>query len=324
MRLRGERDLLSAPGRVAAPARNGPLLVLSGAVLWGTAGASQQLLGDAVPPFVVGSLRTVLGGAALVAVALLARRHAPTGIDVPVALMPRRHARAMLLLAGVCIAAYQVAFFIGVRSLGIAVGTILAIGAAPFFAGAAAALAGQGRATRRWLLHTGLAVLGLVLLVRPSGEVPLSVPGLVAALLAGLSFGVFTVLTKGLLARGVPRIDAVAMPFGIAAVLLLPVLAIGLRAAEGAGELLRPAGIMVVLWLALGATAAGYVLFIAGLRGVTAVVGTTLVLAEPLTAALLGVLVFAERLDAVATTGALLVAAALVLTAARPGAVVAR
>jgi drug/metabolite transporter (DMT)-like permease len=51
---------------------------------------------------------------------------------------------------------------------------------------------------------------------------------------------------------------------------------------------------------------------------VTAVSGTTLVLAEPLTATLLGVLVFAERLGVVALSGALLVTVALLLTARRP------
>jgi len=311
VRLRRERDLLSTTERVAPPVLRGPLLVLAGAILWGTAGASQALLDGAVPPLAVGALRTVLGGIALVAVAFRTLGRVEAGT------IPLRSQRTVLLLAGSSIAVYQVAFFIGVQALGIAVGTILAIGSAPFFAGAVAWSTGQGRPTLMWARNTLLAVVGLVLLVRPDGDAQVPLGGMVAALAAGLAFGAFTVMTKGLLGRGLRRIDAVAVPFGIAGVLLLPALAVGLAGAEDAFAVLRMPGLLVVAWLALGATAAGYLLFIAGLRGVTAVVGTTLVLAEPLTAALLGVLVFAERLDGVALVGAGLIAGALLLTAAR-------
>jgi DME family drug/metabolite transporter len=316
VRLRGERDLLSASGRVAAPARSGALLVLGGAVLWGTSGSSQELLGGAVGPLVVGSLRTILGGAALGLVALLAARR--ESLPLAELTVARSAARRPLLLAGLCIALYQISFFVGVRSLGIAVGTILAIGAAPFFAGAVSIALGQGRPSRMWFGTTSIAVLGLALLIRPEDGVSVSLVGVAAALTAGLAFGTFTVLSKGLLQLGLRRLDTVVIPFLVAAVLLLPVLVVGLAGAQDPGAIVRPPGLLVVLWLALGATAGGYLLFIAGLHGVTAVVGTTLVLAEPLTATLLGVLVFAERLSLTASTGALLVAVALLLTARRP------
>jgi DME family drug/metabolite transporter len=322
VRLRGERDLLSASSRVAAPARSGALLVLGGAVLWGTSGSSQELLGGAVGPLVVGPLRTILGGAALGLVALLSvRREALPLAGLTAA---RTAARIPLLLAGLCIALYQVTFFIGVRSLGIAVGTILAIGSTPFFAGAVSIAVGQGRPSRVWFGTTLLAVLGLVLLVRPDEGVSVSLLGVVAALAAGFAFGSFTVLSKGMLELGLRRLDTVVIPFLVAGALLLPVLVIGLAGSEDPWAIVRVPGVLVVLWLALGATAAGYLLFIAGLHGVTAVVGTTLVLAEPLTATLLGILVFAERLSLSASVGALLVAVALLLTARRPDQVPAR
>jgi DME family drug/metabolite transporter len=322
VRLRGERDLLSASGRVTAPARSGALLVLGGAVLWGTSGSSQELLGGAVGPLVVGSLRTILGGAALGLVALfVARRESLSLTEVTAA---RSAARMPLLLAGLCIALYQVTFFVGVRSLGIAVGTILAIGATPFFAGAVSIALGQGRPSRAWFATTSLAVVGLALLIRPEEGVSVSPAGVAAALAAGLAFGTFTVLSKAMLELGLRRLDTVVIPFLIAGALLLPVLVVGLAGAEDPGAIVRVPGLLVVLWLALGATAGGYLLFIAGLRGVTAVVGTTLVLAEPLTATLLGILVFAERLSLSASTGALLVAVALLLTARRPEPVPAR
>ena len=312
MRLRGERDLLSATSRVAAPARGGALLVLAAAVLWGTSGSSQELLDGAVDPLVVGALRTILGGVVLVAVTLLAGR----GDALP--RLARREARFPLLIAGVCIALYQVTFFFGVQLLGIAVGTIVAIAATPFAASAVAIALGQGRPTRVWLGTTLLAVIGLVLLVRPEGDSASSLVGVAAALTAGLSFGTFTVLTKGLLARGLRRLETVAFPFVIAGVLLVPALLLGLTRSDDPTAVLRAPGVFIMLWLAVAATALGYVLFAAGLGGVSAVTGATLVLAEPLTATLLGVLVFAERLGPPATVGAALVATALLVTAVRP------
>jgi drug/metabolite transporter, DME family len=316
VRLRGERDVLSATQRAipAIPAiRRGPALVLLGAMLWGTAGASQALLDGAIPPVVVGALRTVIAGIALGALA-------SRGLRSSLRQVAAVRARAVPLLAvgGLCTAGYQAAFFVGVRSLGIAVGTILAVGSAPFFAGALALLRGRGRPSRLWVGTTSLAVAGLTLLVRPQAGVELSVPGATAALSAGLAFGVFTVVSKELLDLGVRRLDTVAVPFLIGGLVLVPVLAVGLLRADGAHMLLRPQGVLVVLWLGVGATAVGYLLFIAGLGSVPAVVGTTLALAEPLTATLLGVTLFGERLGGVATVGALAVVGALLLTAARP------
>ena len=312
MRLRGERDLLNETLRVAAPARDSALLVLAAAVLWGTSGSSQELLGGAVNPLVVGALRTIVGGAVLLAVAMLAAR----GDALPT--LARAEARVPLLIAGVCIALYQVTFFFGVQLLGIAVGTIVAIAATPFAASLVSVALGQGRPTRVWFGSTSLAVIGLVLLVRPEGDAMVSVAGVAAALTAGLSFGTFTVLTKGLLARGLRRLETVAFPFVVAGVLLTPALVIGLVRSDDPAAVIRAPGVFVVLWLAVAATALGYVLFAAGLGGVSAVTGVTLVLAEPLTATLLGVLVFAERLGPPAVVGASLVAVALLVTAVRP------
>jgi len=140
-------------------------------VLWGTTGASQALLDGAFPPLVVGALRAVLGGVVLLAVALPGARRG---------LAPLRAASTTLLLAGVCVIAYQFSFFTGVNVLGIAVGTILAVGSAPFFAGAASVLLGRHRPSRRWVGTTVLAVAGLVLLLRPDGGVAPSVLGVLA------------------------------------------------------------------------------------------------------------------------------------------------
>jgi drug/metabolite transporter, DME family len=306
VRLRGERDLLSAerPAALRASA-----LLIAGAALWGTTGSSQALLDGAVPPSVVGALRILVGGTALL---LVAARELPSAGPV------LRRSALPLLAAALAVAAYQLTFFTGVRATGIAVGTILTVGSAPFFAGALSLLTGRHRPSKRWALTTSIAVVGLALLVRPEEGTEVAASGVIASLAAGLAFATYTVLAKELLVRGVPRLTAVALPFLVGGILLLPVLLVGLTRAEDPAVLRTPRGLVVVIWLGVGATAAAYLLFTAGLRHVPAVTGTTLALAEPLTAALLGVLVFAERLGTVALAGATVVALALVIAARRP------
>jgi len=330
VRLRGERDLLSGSTLTGplGPAGQGPrgasrsgsrasrgsalvpsALLIAGAALWGTTGSSQALLDGAVPPSVVGALRILVGGTVLT---LVAARELPTARTL------LRPSVVPLLAAALAVAAYQLTFFTGVRAAGIAVGTILTVGSAPFFAGALSLLTGRHRPSRRWALTTAIAVIGLILLVRPEPGARVALGGVLAALAAGLAFAAYTVLAKELLVRGVPRLTAVALPFLAGGLLLVPVLLAGLPRAQDPALLLTPRGLAVVAWLGIGATAAAYLLFTAGLRQVPAVTGTTLALAEPLTAALLGVLVFGERLGVAALLGAAVVALALVIAAGRP------
>jgi len=192
------------------------------------------------------------------------------------------------------------------------------VGAAPFLAGLLSALLGDHRPSRRWVVTTLLAVSGLVLLVGPGVGTSTSVRGIAAALLAGLAFAVYTVAAKRLLVRGVPPMAAVAVPFLLAGLLLLTLLPTALRDASDPGRILTPGGAAVIAWLGLGATAAAYLLFTAGLRSVPAVTGTTLALAEPLTATALGLLLLGERLGAAAATGAAVITLALLLVARQP------
>jgi DME family drug/metabolite transporter len=312
VRLWGERDLLSATRTDLAPAARSflaPLLLVLAAALWGTTGSSQALLDGAVPSGVVGALRILVGGVVLMLVAARELRSSIPHV---------RSAWPLLLATAVSVAAYQLAFFTGVRLVGIAVGTILTVGSAPFVAGSLSILLGHHRPSRRWALTTLVAVIGLVLLVRPDGALRPQPLGVLAALASGTAFAVYTVLAKRLMVRGVPRLTSVALPFFVGGLLLVPTLLAGLGRAASPELLLTPRGLLIVGWLGIVATALSYLLFSAGLRGVPAVTGTTLALAEPLTATVLGIVVFGERLGAVALLGAGAVAAALVAAAARP------
>jgi DME family drug/metabolite transporter len=77
-------------------------------------------------------------------------------------------------------------------------------------------------------------------------------------------------------------------------------------------------GAALALFLGIVPTAVAYLLFARGLNRLTAAETATLTLAEPLTAALLGVLVLAEHLTVPATLGAALILAGLVVLGAAP------
>ena len=101
--------------------------------------------------------------------------------------------------------------------------------------------------------------------------------------------------------------------FGLGAVALAPVLLLGDHDWLGTGG-----GVALVLFLGVVPTALAYLLFARGLRGLPASEAATMTLAEPVTAAALGVFVLSERVTGAGALGAALVLGALVLLALRP------
>jgi DME family drug/metabolite transporter len=133
------------------------------------------------------------------------------------------------------------------------------------------------------------------------------------ALGAGLSYAVYTLASKRLLDAGHAPEEVMARGFGLAALLLVPVLVLA-----GGQDLLSGGGIATAVYLGAIPTALAYVLFARGLRRLQAGETATLTLAEPLTAAALGAVVLGERPGTVAAVGAALVLAGL-LALAMPG-----
>ena len=276
-------------------------MVLMAALLWGTTGTARALAPVGAAPLAVGAVRIAIGGALLVIIALSRRT-----------LLHRRWPVGPALLAAVAVAVYQLAFFEGVARAGVAAGTIVAIGSAPAFAGLLAYLTLGERPTTRWLLVTAVAVVGIGLLVLPTG---LAAQGRLAVLLplvAGAAYAVYATATKRLLREG-DNVAVAAIAFGGGALILVPVLVLAdLR------WLAEARGVAVALWLGVVATALAYLLFTRALARLPVSWGATLSLAEPLTASLLGTFALGETLAPSQLAGAALVAAGLAALAASP------
>jgi DME family drug/metabolite transporter len=277
------------------------LLVLAAAVMWGTTGTARALAPADAAPLAVGAVRIAIGGAVLVAIALA--RGTLLGTRWPV--LPA-------LVTAVAVAIYQLSFFEGVARAGVAVGTILAIGSAPAFAGALGWLALGERPSTRWVVSTAIAVAGLVLLVLPTGPDRAEPLAIVLPLISGAGYALYATASKRLLREG-DNVAVAAIAFGGGALLLLPVFfLVDLR------WLADPRGAAVALELGLVATALAYILFTRALVRLPVSHGATLSLAEPLTASLLGVIVLGETLAPVQLVGGILVAAGLIALATAP------
>lgn len=272
-------------------------------MLWGTTGTAQALGPEDVSTVAVGASRSVVGAAVLLAVAAARGRLTH----------PRTLARRPLLLASAATATYQLCFFGGVRLAGVAIGTVVGVGSGPVWGGLLGWVGRGERPGRRWAAATALALAGAALLatVETAGDAvdPL---GIALALAAGLSYAAFTLWSKGLTDRHDPD-EAMTWVMTLGAMLLLP---LGLLA--GAGPLASADGALMAGWLGAVSLAAAYLLFGRGIAGVAVATATTLSLAEPLTAATLGILVLDEALTGQVFAGMVLVFGGLAVLAVRP------
>ena len=294
-----------APTDAGRPAATGGTFpVLAAACLWGTTGTVRTYLPAAATDGSVAAVRIVLGGAVLVAVAAALDR----GAGLRHLLRTRRN-RPLVGLAALAMATYQAAFFSAASRTGVAIATITTIGSAPAFAGVLRLATRQAPATRRWLVATTGAVVGCAVLVgggRGAGAEP---AGIGLALLSGLAYAVYATVLSLLIARGEDERAATAGMFGGAMVVMLPLLL-----TSPTGWAVSGSGAAIAVYLGAVTTAGGYLLFARGLRSMAATTATTLTLAEPAVAALLGVVVLDEGLGGPAVVGlALLVASLAVL-----------
>jgi DME family drug/metabolite transporter len=222
-------------------------------------------------------------------------------------------ARLSLALAGIAVGGYQLCFFAAVRLTGVAVGTVLAIGSAPVFTGMISRLTGGPALTIRWLIATAAAVAGCGVLVTGGQAAGVQPGGVGLALLAGLCYAVYAVTAARLISGGISETTVLGVLFGGAAILLAPALA-----ATSPGWLLSGRGLAVTAYLGLVTTVLAYLLYGRGLRTVPAPAAVTLGLAEPVVAALLGVVVLGERLTGPVVAGLVLVGLAIaILTTGR-------
>ncbi|MBB5938526.1 DMT family transporter [Streptomyces zagrosensis] len=304
----------------ALPVGRGLAYVTFAATTWGTAGAAASLLYDTsgLGPLALTFWRTLGGLVLMLPVVLLrARRRGPIA---PRPRASRRDRTLRVLVTGLGLTVFQAAYFEAVESTGLAVGTVVTLGAAPVLV----ALAGRVVVGERLGLGGVFAVSGalaglLVLVLGSEGTGAVRPAGVGLALLSAAGYATVTVYTRylGRDGGGSDPYTTTLTSFAVCTACLLP-----LALAEGplpqAHHLGHTIGLMV--YIAAVPTALAYGLYFTGLAVVRATTVSVITLIEPVTAAVIAVALLDERLTTatvIGTTVLLCAVAALALAEAR-------
>ncbi|MEE1824218.1 EamA family transporter [Streptomyces sp. BE20] len=281
---------------VAVPVRHGLLSISAAAVAWGAGGAVAALLlrTGGLGPVAVCAWRFAVAAGCLALLPALRRTAGGRACGAP---------RRAAVLTGLALAVSQCAYFGSVQYAGLGLGTLITIGAGPVLTSLGAHLLLGERLTARASVALALALGGLALLVAAPAAGPRPLLGAALAVLAGAGQSGLTLWARG---GGSARASTGAFTTGLLCLLPLAVAEGGVL--PSAGEPLATAG--ALLFLGTVPTLFAYRWYFAGLTVVPGVTAAVLVLLEPATAAVLGVVCFGEPL-----TPALVAGSALLLTA---------
>jgi DME family drug/metabolite transporter len=281
------------------------LAVIVAASLWGTTGTTAYFLEGQVSPIVIGAITMGVGG-----LILLIR-----GGRVSLALMVRPSTRTWVWLGGIGVVIYPMAFYQGMNLAGVAVGNIVALGSGPIAVAVLEKVVDKRQPGRSWLMATALALAGMVMLTvadpsatsaKPGGFLP----GILLALLAGISYALFSYAMGAVMVAGSAPRHTVGAVFGAGSIPLLAVI-VGAGVPVGVGA----DGALLLSYLVLGPMVLSYVLFSSALRVLTSSSVLTLALVEPAVATLLAIVVVGERFDLAGSIGLGLIFIAVVWAA---------
>lgn len=273
------------------------LSVLLACVLFSTSATGRAYLDFPGSSISVGAWRVFLGGIGLAAYAAI--RYGTTGIKKLIRL-------PIVWVMALAVLAYQISFFIGAARIGVAMGTLGALATAPFFAGLLGWVVGTGKPSAIWAGSTVMGVLGLALITGVS-EVRDNL-GFFAVFVSGVMYAVFTVFGVRLTrTHDVTGAEVLGAAFGIGALLSLPIVLFTSAWINSA--------ILIgfVLYIGLATTALGYILFGNGLTHLSPGTVSTLTLAEPVLATLMGVFILGEAMNLRGWVGCAVIIGALAL-----------
>ncbi|MEU9321791.1 EamA family transporter [Streptomyces sp. NPDC048295] len=287
--------------------RRGFAFLAFAGIAWGTTGAAVEVIyrTSDLGPMAISFWRFLAGAVLLLPVrALRPPRNA--------ARAPQPAGRRALLLVGTGtgLAVFQTAYFAAVRDTGLAVGTIVSLGAAPVFTAVGGRLFLGERIGRAGVLAFAGALAGLTVLVLGNQPGVVHPAGMAAALLSAAGYAVSNLLGRwtGRHGTGEGAFTLTLWSFLIgAAVMLPPAFAEGLL--PHGGNFTEAA--LLMLYVAAITTALAYPLYFAGVGLLRAATASVVMLLEPVSAAVLAVLFLDERLTAGTVAGTVILLGAI-------------
>lgn len=291
-------------------------LVVAG-IAWGTAGAAGSLVfrNSDMGPLALSFWRCAGGLLLLLAVPALrlprSRRSRRSGRTAGAVAETRRTRLIRIVGTGVGLAVFQTAYFAAVESTGLAVGTVVTLGAGPVLIAVGARVTMGERLGLGGLAAVAGALAGLVVLVLGGGGAEVRLAGVGYAVLSAAGFAALTLLTRWLGRAGTGEagsLASTAWTFGVSALVVLPLAVVEglLPHTEDVVRLL-----LLLLYVAAIPTALAYALYFAGAAVVRAATVSVIMLLEPVSAALLAVTLLDEELTATTVLGTVLLLAAV-------------
>ncbi|MGW7793441.1 DMT family transporter, partial [Streptomyces tricolor] len=305
-------------------------LIVTGAA-WGTAGAAASLVyrTSDMGAFALSFWRCALGLAFLLAGRLLRPRvrrpatiRSARGTAVQHRAVPRgaaqpgavrrtdiRRTLTRALATGLGLAVFQTAYFAAVASTGLAVATVVTLGAGPVLIALGARLLLGERLGAGGVAAVAGALAGLAVLTFGGSAATVRPAGVLLALASAAGYGVMTLLTRWWGRGG--GTDAAGTTVGAFAVTSLCLLPFAVH--EGLlPHTAHPARLLwLLLYIAAVPTALAYALYFAGAAVVRSAIVSVIMLLEPVTAAVLAVVLLGERLTPATVAGTLLMLGAV-------------
>ena len=279
----------------------GPLLVLAGSLCFSTSGFLQAVAPDQATPYVLAGMRMLIGAATLFLFSLLAGKK----------LNLRNWPVKSVLMYALALWAYQIAFFNSLLFVGVAVGTVVSIGVTPIASGIISTLVEKKAPPAAWYPATLLAVIGLVLINSVQGA-PLNATGLALSIFAGICYAVELAVAKPLTQNHTAE-ESMMLVMLLVGLGLLPFFFF-----YPVSWVATAKGLAVAISLGVVTAACAFSLLVAGLKTTPTTIASTLTLAEPMGAALLGIFALAEPCSTKTAVGiALIMASILVLVFAQ-------
>jgi drug/metabolite transporter, DME family len=283
----------------------GSLAIIIASFLWGTTGTAASFTPN-VSPLATGAFAMGIGGLLLVLTSL------KTLIKDSAKLMGTYK---LLLIGGLSVAIYPLAFYSSMRLSGVAIGTVLSIASAPFFTVLLECLISKKTISKRWVLSFAIGVTGIVLLAigklnntDHDAQLLSHYLGMLLGLVAGLTYALFSWAAKCMIDIGINSKSAMSSMFGLAACLLLPSLFL-----TGDNLFTTTGNSLVVIYMAIVPMFLGYVLFGYGLNYIEASQATLITLLEPAIATVMAVLIVGERFSFIGWVGIGLIMLCLLL-----------
>lgn len=266
--------------------KDGSLLVFLGALFFSGSGTIQSYAPSEATAFILGALRLLAAGFFLIIWCCSKNL-----------LQPLKNVNKFkVLLSALALAGFQLSFFLGVRSAGVAVGTVVTIGTTPIMAAVFGLIFFKEIPQKSWYISTAIAIFGLVLL-NIHGMNTFNISSILFPVLAGTIYAFYLSQSKELLQKVRPELIMMYL-FILSSLILLPLWFI-----FPCAWVLTTRGMLIAIGLGVITTAIPYCLVMAGLKNCDTAKAATLSLGEPLGAAILGFTLLHEPINLMSFCG---------------------